>query len=259
MESDDLQYTRELWNGRAQEWFKQVGLDGDVNRRYYSDPVLWRLLGPVDGLHVLDAGCGTGYLSLQLSERGAVVTGVDHAATMIDVSREVAPGAEFRVMSCSDLSAFGDATFDRVVSNYLLMDTPDLERTVREFHRVLKPGGHCVVVFSHPCFPQGTADVQDDGARISYEWAWSYFERTKVTEPPWKHFTTEFVWFHRPLSDYWRSFIDAGFRVESFEEPCLTAESAARAASDVAAARIQRNRNRPYSAAFRLDKEEQQK
>lgn len=54
---------REFWNDVADDWRIQVGDDGDFNRRLNSDPVLWRFAGEVNGLTVLDAGCGTGYLS----------------------------------------------------------------------------------------------------------------------------------------------------------------------------------------------------
>jgi hypothetical protein len=37
----------------------------------------------------------------------------------------------------------------------VLMDTPDLQGTLHAFHRVLKTDGMAVLVFSHPCFPQG--------------------------------------------------------------------------------------------------------
>src|SRR5678816_829600 len=39
--------------------------------------------------------------------------------------------------------------FDLVIANYVLMDTPDLHGTLHAFHRVLKPHGVAVLVFSH--------------------------------------------------------------------------------------------------------------
>jgi ubiquinone/menaquinone biosynthesis C-methylase UbiE len=245
---------RDLWNGRAAEWQVQVGTDGDANRRFFSDPVLWRLLGGVDGLRVLDAGCGTGYLARALADRGASVTAVDWAEAMTEACRRAAPMVDCRTLSCSDLAGLPDAGFDRVVSNYVLMDTPDLDGAVSEFFRVLRPGGFAVVVFSHPSFPQGAARVDPDGTRITYEWTASYFEPHTVTEPPWKHFTTEFVWFHRPLSTYWRSFVDAGFVVDTFEEPRLRADIAAVVHDQTLLAALLRKRDRPYSVAFRLVK-----
>src|SRR5262245_22868334 len=135
-----------------------------------SDPVLWELAGDVSGLAVLDAGCGTGYLSRKLRDRGAVVTGVDLAGRMIEIARARYPDIDFRIDSCTELASCQDGTFDLVVSNYVLMDTPELGAVMRGFARVLKPGGAAVVVFSHPCFPQGAADVSENGREVCYRW-----------------------------------------------------------------------------------------
>jgi len=129
------------------------------------------------------------------------------------------------------------------------MDLPDLEAAVRAFYRVLKSGGVAVVVFSHPCFPQGGAATLKRGAGIGYRWKSSYFERAKRIDPPWKHFTSDFIWFHRPLSDYWKAFLGAGFTVTGFEEPRLTEDRVHLAAS---ALELEQCRTRPYSVAFQL-------
>ena len=254
IDPEDERAARALWNGRADEWRFQVGERGDVTRRFFSDPVLWKLLGDVGGLRVLDAGCGTGYLAKALTDRGAAVTAVDWADAMVAVCRAAAPSADCRTLSCSDLAGLPDDHFDRVVSNYVLMDAPDLDGAVTESFRVLRPGGFAVAVFSHPCFPQGAAHLAPDGTRITYEWTASYFEPHTVTEPPWKHFTTEFLWFHRPLSTYWRSFVDAGFVVDAFEEPGLRPDAASVVDDATLLATLRRKRNRPYSVAFRLRK-----
>jgi ubiquinone/menaquinone biosynthesis C-methylase UbiE len=220
MDTDDREDTLTFWNGIASDWDLHVGADGDANRILNSDPVLWRFVGDVTGLEVLDAGCGTGYLSRKLVERGARVIGVDFSPAMIQIARAKAPEIDFRVESCSDLASIGDESIDVIVSNYVLMDTPDLEGTMSAFRRVLKSRGAAVLVFSHPCFPAGRARVAGD--HIEYPWDFSYFDRRQCVDPPWGHFTSEFIWFHRPLSDYWKGFGTAGFEVLEFEEPRIT-------------------------------------
>jgi 2-polyprenyl-3-methyl-5-hydroxy-6-metoxy-1,4-benzoquinol methylase len=202
---------RDFWNRVADDWHIQIGSAGDSNRILNSDPVLWQFAGDVAGLKVLDAGCGTGYLSKQLSDRGAVVTGVDISERMIDIARAQHWNIDFRVDSCSGLRTIGDAEFDLVIANYLLMDTPDLEGTMHTLSRILRTHARAVLVFSHPCFPQGRATVSTDSAETNYHWAFPYFERRRCVDPPWAHFTQDFIWFHRPLSDYWKAFKGAGF------------------------------------------------
>ena len=79
MSDQELEETRCLWNNLADDWLIQVGDEGDRNRIQNSDPVLWQFAGSVDGLQVIDAGCGTGYLSNKLYLQGANVIGVDFA------------------------------------------------------------------------------------------------------------------------------------------------------------------------------------
>jgi ubiquinone/menaquinone biosynthesis C-methylase UbiE len=243
--------TRALWNRVADDWRIQVGEDGDGNRILNSDPVLWAFAGDVHGLTVLDAGCGTGYLSKKLHDRGARVIGIDFSERMIEIARAHHPDVDFRVDSCAELRTLADASFDLVIANYVLMDTPDLHGTLHAFHRGLKPDGLAVLVFSHPCFPQERATVAQNGDEITYRWDFSYFEPRKCIDPPWAHFTSEFIWFHRPLSDYWKAFRAAGFVVVDFEEPRVMAEHYHLAKT---ARQLKDCQTCPASVAFKLQK-----
>lgn len=252
MSDRDQDETQEFWDRAASDWKLQVGGEGDANRRLNSDPVLWRFAGDVRGLTVLDAGCGTGYLSNKLAEAGARVIGVDFSEQMIALARKDYPARELRVDSCAALATVPDSSIDLVVSNYVLMDTPYLDETVVAFRRVLRPGGAAVLVFSHPCFPGGRADSPEGDSSVTrYTWPFPYFHATKCVDPPWAHFKTEFIWFHRPLSDYWKAFTRAGLQVVDFDEPRITEERYHLASS---AQHVQRLQSRPFSVAFKLEK-----
>ena len=240
-----------LWNANAEDWHLQVGHEGDLNRRLNSDPVLWSFLGDVDGLTLLDAGCGTGYLSRKFAEGGARVIAVDAAERMIEIARrETSPelAIDYRLGSSSDLDGIADTSVDRVVSNYVLMDLPDLDRAAGAFHRVLKPGGVAVAIFSHPCFPLGDMDETETPDGFAVRWTSPYFEPRRIDEPPWKHFSSPFVWYHRPLKTYWRAFRDAGFTVDEFEEPSPNGPLA----EEIDPERLRRSQMRPGSVVFRL-------
>ena len=251
MDDGVLEEVRDFWNRVADDWQIQVGDDGDGNRRLNSDPVLWAFAGDVSGLTVLDAGCGTGYLTRKLHDQGARVTGIDVSERMIAIARARHPGLDFRVDSCSELATIETAHCDMVIANYVLMDAPDLPETMAAFHRVLKPNGLAVLVFSHPCFPQSRATVLEDGEEIRYDWRFPYFEPSKCVDPPWAHFKSKFIWFHRPLSDYWKAFTKAGFAVVGFEEPRISPERYHLAKT---AAGLKSCQTRPCSVAFKLRK-----
>ena len=252
MTNDQTENMKSVWDSIATDWDIQVGDEGDSNRVLNSDPFLWRFAGDVSGLVVLDAGCGTGYLTRKLHERGAKVTGIDFSDKMIEIARANAPGLDLRVDSCTDLLTIDDSSVDMVIANYVLMDTPDLEGTINAFYRVLRDEGLAILVFSHPCFPQGAATVSAEPNAIDYHWSFSYFERQRCVDPPWAHFTTKFVWFHRPLSDYWKAFTSGGFSVLDFEEPRLTQERYHLAPDQK---KLVNSKIRPYSVAFKLQKQ----
>lgn len=240
-----------FWNCVAEDWNTQVGDEGDSNRRLNSDPVLWSMAGDVSGRSVLDAGCGTGYLTVKLAGAGASVIGVDFSPAMISIAKRRAPSLDFRVDSCLSLATVPDVSIDLLVSNYVLMDIQDLDACLKAFHRVLIPGGAAVAVFSHPCFPQSDAMVLKDEETITYTWPHSYFKETLRVDPPWGHFTSSFIRFHRPLSTYWRSFRESGFTVEDFQEPRVI-PSRYHLADD--SRKLNSSMKRPYSVAFRLEK-----
>jgi ubiquinone/menaquinone biosynthesis C-methylase UbiE len=255
--SDRNEEVREFWNRVATDWNLLVGDDGDTNRRLNSDPILWKFVGDVQGLRVLDAGCGTGYLARKLASQGAAVTAIDICEKMIEIACEKSlnnhQNIDYHVDSCTSMDSLESEFFDTVISNYVLMDTPDLENTMRAFNRVLKVNGNAVLVFSHPCFPAGRASVveENEELKVIYNWSFSYFERHKCIDPPWRHFTSEFIWFHRPLSDYWKVFKGAGFDIVEFEEPRITEDRFHLAQTE---RMLKKAQTRPYSVAFKLQK-----
>lgn len=101
---------------------------------------------------VLEAGCGIATDGINLARAGARYTGVDFSPTAIDIARdrfanEGCAGTFVRA-SITDLP-FADDSFDLVYSNGVIHHLPETERVVREFHRVLRPGGRAVVMVYH--------------------------------------------------------------------------------------------------------------
>jgi hypothetical protein len=87
-----------------------------------------------------------------------------------------------------------------------------------------------------------------DGSTI-YRWSRSYFDNYHFEER-WGHFTTPFIGFHRPLSYYWKIFVQNGFSIVEFDEPAI----ADPAPPDIDPELIARLRMAPNSVAFHLKK-----
>lgn len=104
------------------------------------------------GCDVLDAGCGIATDGLRFARAGARYTGLDGQVAALDLARRRfdLAGAIGRFVqgSVTDLP-FGDASFDLVYSHGVIHHVADTERAVREFYRVLRPGGSVLVMVYH--------------------------------------------------------------------------------------------------------------
>ncbi|MGA3193093.1 MAG: class I SAM-dependent methyltransferase [Candidatus Bathyarchaeia archaeon] len=100
--------------------------------------------------HVLEVGCGAGFLAVALARRGFAVEAVDHAPAMIELTKRHArqAGMDTRVHAAvedvHELS-FEDESFDLVVSLGVINWLHDLRRALSEITRVLKLGGYAVL------------------------------------------------------------------------------------------------------------------
>ena len=97
--------------------------------------------GVHDGTNVLDVGTGPGFVAAAAVARGANVTGIDVADTMVDIARTRVPTGEFHRASAEALP-LPDDSFDAVVGNFVLLHLGHPERAVTEARRVLRGGGH---------------------------------------------------------------------------------------------------------------------
>ncbi len=219
----------QMWDTNAAEWDACQGTDGDDTRRYWSDDTLLTMLGPPNGRHILDLGCGNGYLSRILAARGAEVVGVDMSAAMLSrAAAYPATGGNVRYVrsSITDLSELPSDHFDGAVSNYVLHDVADYDQALAEVNRVLRPGAALVLTLTHPCFSSGprtwNTDPPDSPRRedATAFLVDDYFRRSAYLIEDWSGFDA-IPYYHRPLRDYWRAFERQGFDVVGFDEPTI--------------------------------------
>ena len=109
------------------------------------------IIGDVLGIGILDAGCGRGRNALFLARQGAAVTALDHLPEMLALCRRAA-GSEGLALPCVtgkvESLPLASGTFDAALCTSILesIPAPAAAAAGAELHRVVRPGGHLLLV-----------------------------------------------------------------------------------------------------------------
>ena len=141
--SSELENLEKQWSEQAEDWNQWIGDEGDDNRRNSSDSYLWKYIGNIDDQVILDAGCGNGYLTIKfaLETRAKGIIAVDLSSALIKIAQEninrritdaeSLQRIEIYQDSVTELKSVKDNSIDLIISNYVLMDTPDLDSVIK--------------------------------------------------------------------------------------------------------------------------------
>ena len=215
--SADLRRNRQLWDLVSERFAAADGLS-----RWLRPEFGWGLfgtpesqvgvLGPIEGLHVVDLGCGVAHLSAWLSRQGARVTALDLSATQLAAARTAQSrhGLQFPLIQADAQHVpLIDATADLVVSEHGAAAWCDPAAWVAEAARILRPGGRLVFLTNSPlsamCVPAEGGPAGDRLLRGP--------EELRAVE--WPGGGVE----HHPEHGQWIRILNRhGFRVETLHE-----------------------------------------
>jgi 2-polyprenyl-6-hydroxyphenyl methylase/3-demethylubiquinone-9 3-methyltransferase len=103
-----------------------------------------RALLPLEGLRILDIGCGGGLLAEPLCQLGAQVTGIDPAEASIDIARihaqDFSLPIAYLAVTAEEIADSGE-TFDIVIASEVLEHVPHPQAMLHTMARLTRPGG----------------------------------------------------------------------------------------------------------------------
>lgn len=213
----------ELWQQSAKAWVEFVDR-GDANREGLLDEVMLGYCGDVQGLQVLDVGCGEGRFCRKLAERGASVTGVEPTQALLMYAQERHPEGNY-VHGRAESLPVQDGAYDLVVSYLSLVDTPGFDEAIGEYSRVLRAGGRLALATLHPM-----VSTHSKGWTKNAEGHRQFFEIHDYVQdrPIFAHWAgIEIVNYHRSLSRHFAAILASGLELVRLQEPAPSPEAVA--------------------------------
>jgi ubiquinone/menaquinone biosynthesis C-methylase UbiE len=200
-----------------------------AHNAYYERPATLSLLPKVQGLRVLDAGCGSGIYSEWLLKQGAQVVACDVTPQMLEIAQQrinqtfpEMMDRQFEIHRADltqPLTFATDASFDLIVCPLVLDYIANWKTVFQEFSRVLKTKGILVFSCGHP---SGDFVYTQDKQLTPGD----YFEVEQFVAQ-WRGFGEPYpriASFRRPFHSILNPLVKAGFVLDEILEPKPTKE-----------------------------------
>ncbi|MGB7196618.1 MAG: class I SAM-dependent methyltransferase [Collimonas pratensis] len=198
-------------------------------RQRLEIPTLEALLGDLSGLNVLDFGCGPGFLSRWVHDKGAArVVGYDVSDGMLGYARLKEEQAPQGISYVSELDDSLSGQFDIVLAVYVMPYAPDQKKLLemsQVMARLLKPGGRLITLPIHPDFHPGPEYYRPYGFRLLEKTprADGSIVNLHICQPPYDVHIEAYYWSAETLT---ATLQEAGFHTISWPQlqPPATAQ-----------------------------------
>ncbi|HET6431043.1 class I SAM-dependent methyltransferase [Dyella sp.] len=196
----------EAWHRNAAPWTRAVRQGVIESRRRVTDAAIVDAVLARRPGHVIDLGCGEGWLMRALAERGVGVLGVDAVPELVASAAGI---AGCRAITC-DYAAVAagalEARADVVVCNFSLIGGDSVDALLRAIPTLLHPRGALLIQTLHPWSACGEAPYRD-GWR---EGSWAGCGDGFAAPAPW---------YFRTMGGWMASFAQARLQLAELAEP----------------------------------------
>jgi 2-polyprenyl-3-methyl-5-hydroxy-6-metoxy-1,4-benzoquinol methylase len=194
------------WFKNATPWIVAIDEQQIASRNLVTDRSIVDAVVSRGGKTVLDLGCGEGWLTRALVDRGMNVLGTDIIPAFIDRANTIGAG-EFELATYTEIAAGKLAKkFDIVVANFSLFGEESVESLFKAMPLLLTPGGTFIVQTLHPTIACGDLPYTD-GWRAS---SWDGFS---------DEFTDPAPWYFRTLASWVELYNNNGLSIVEIREP----------------------------------------
>lgn len=199
--------------GYSQLGRSMKGLDGAEEW-----PALRALLPRLDGMNVIDLGCGYGWFCRWAREKGAAtVLGLDVSEKMLAQAQASSadPAITYAKADLEEL-ALPEANFDLAYSSLAFHYIVDLAGLLKQIHRALRPGSSLIFSIEHPIYmaSQHPAWVTDAAGRKTWPVDSYQQEGPRITN--W--LANGVIKQHRTIGTLLNLLISTGFAIAHVEE-----------------------------------------
>lgn len=217
--ADDRSYYSDVeladaWERNADQWLAWADPAHEDGFWSVTWPTLRQLLPPPDGL-VIDLGCGEGRGLRELRGSGYDGIGIDRSPTLAHAAAGQSPESRVVIADAARLPIF-DACASVVFASMSLLDMDDLDSTLAEVRRVLRPGGALCAAIVHPFISAFRPETVHEG---TFHLDGSYLSSRHYLDNVTRDGRSmTFASMHRPLHEYFDRLFNLGFVITAVRE-----------------------------------------
>ncbi|MEN0002571.1 MAG: class I SAM-dependent methyltransferase [Bacteroidota bacterium] len=197
----------ESWAANAEQWMQLIQQEL-IQSRAVTNPAIVDWVGSFPPMHICDMGCGEGWLSRALIEKGHQLTGIDGTLALVEHARQFEGHyAQLSYEAIAAGASIPNAPFDAMVFNFSLYEDHLTEQLLRQLANSLTGPRFIFIQTIHPSYHQ-KAGI--DKADHWFPNAWAGLPGS---------FSHPHPWYFRTMESWQQLFESTDYQLIDYKEP----------------------------------------